>query len=120
MNFFKNEEKQSIKAVKIGFLGYCTVGKTSVFKSFAGYEFSEDEIVTIGSAKYENKFTLKNGKEIKVVVWDTAGQERFLSAALMTIRTVQVVVIIFTVTNKNSFKNVKSYIDIIKEKKNGK
>ena len=67
------EEKQGIKAVKIGFLGDSTVGKTSVCKSFAGEEFSEDEMITIGSDKYENKFTLKNGKEIKVVVWDTAG-----------------------------------------------
>ena len=109
------EEKQGIKAVKIGFLGDSTVGKTSVCKSFAGEEFSEDEMITIGSDKYENKFTLKNGKEIKVVVWDTAGQERFIPAALKIMQSVHAVVIIFSVTNKISFNHVENYINIIKE-----
>ena len=35
-------------------------------KSFAGYEFLEDMIATIGSDRFEKKVTLKNGKEIKV------------------------------------------------------
>ena len=60
------EEQQCVKAVKIGFLGDSPVGKTSVCKSFAGYEFSEEEIATIGSDRFEKKVTLKNGKEIKV------------------------------------------------------
>ena len=60
------EEQQCVKAVKIGFLGDSPVGKTSVCKSFSGYEFTLDEISTIGCDKFEKKVTLKNGKEIKV------------------------------------------------------
>ena len=48
------------------FLGDCTVGKTSVCKVFTGLEFSDEEMVTIGSDKFEKKFYLQNGKEIKL------------------------------------------------------
>ena len=78
------EEQKCLKSLKIVFFGDSPVGKTSVCKSFAGYEFLEDMIATIGSDRFEKKVTLKNGKEIKVIVWDTAGQERFRSAALKT------------------------------------
>mgnify|MGYP002627442223 CR=1 FL=1 len=104
-----------LQAIKIGLLGDCTVGKTSVCKVFTGLEFSDEEMVTIGSDKFEKKFYLQNGKEIKLVLWDTAGQERFRSAALKAIRFVQGIVIIFTVTNRRSFENIDSWLKDIKE-----
>ena len=72
-------------------------------------------MVTIGNDKFEKKFYLQNGKEIKLVLWDTAGQERFQSAALKAIRFVQGIVIIFTVTNRRSFENIDSWLKDIKE-----
>ena len=109
------EEQKCVKALKIVFLGDSPVGKTSVCKSFAGYEFLEDMIATIGSDRFEKKVTLKNGKEIKVIVWDTAGQERFRSAALKTLINAHGIVIIFRVTGKQTFLNVENWIRDVKE-----
>ena len=109
------EEQKCVKAVKIGFLGDSTVGKTSVCKSFAGYEFSEEEIATIGSDRFEKKVTLKNGKEIKVIVRDTAGQERFRSAALKALIGCQGIVLIFRVTEKKSFLNIENWYNDVQE-----
>ena len=109
------EEQKCVKAVKIGFLGDSPVGKTSVCKSFAGYEFSIDMIANIGSDRFEKKATLKNGKEIKVNVWDTAGQERFRSAALKALIGCQGIVLIFRVTEKKSFLNIEKWYDDVKE-----
>jgi len=109
------EEQKCVKAVKIGFLGDSPVGKTSVCKSFAGYEFSEEEIATIGSDRFEKKVTLKNGKEIKVIVRDTAGQERFRSAALKALIGCQGIVLIFRVTEKKSFLNIENWYNDVQE-----
>ena len=61
-----SNDKIILSAIKIGLLGDCTVGKTSVCKVFTGLEFSDEEMVTIGSDKFEKKFYLQNGKEIKL------------------------------------------------------
>ena len=51
-----SNDKIILPAIKIGLLGDCTVGKTSVCKVFSGLEFCEYEIVTIGIDKYEKNF----------------------------------------------------------------
>ena len=65
----------SLTAIKLGFLGDSSVGKTAICNSFMGIEFAQEMISTIGSDKLETKMVLKNGKKVKVVLWDTAGQE---------------------------------------------
>ena len=72
-------------------------------------------LATIGSDKLETKFSLKNGNEIKLILWDTAGQERFRSVALKAIKAVQGIVVVFDVTNKETFYNVDSWLEEIKE-----
>ena len=109
------DKKISLKAVKIGFLGDSSVGKTAICNSLLGLEFSQDMLSTIGRDKFETKFNLKNGNEIKLILWDTAGQERFRSIALKAIRAVHGIVIVFDVTNKKSFENVVSWLEDIKE-----
>ena len=79
------------------------------------FEFNPDILTTIGSDKFETKFTLKNGNDIKLILWDTAGQERFHSIALKAVKTVQGIVVVFDVTKKSSFDTVGSWLEEIKE-----
>ena len=109
------QENKSVNVIKIGFLGCSNVGKTSICKSIMNLEFDELEMSTIGSEKYETKFSLKNGKAIKVVIWDSAGQERFLSAALKTYRYVHGIILVFSVADKNSLEYVNSLLKSIKD-----
>ena len=59
------ENKNGILAIKLGLLGDSTVGKTCICEAYLNYEFIQDKIATIGADKFDKKFTLENGKEIK-------------------------------------------------------
>ena len=109
------EKEISRTCVKLGFLGDSSVGKTSICNVFMGIEFSQEMISTIGSDKLETKIVLNNGKQIKVVLWDTAGQERFHSMGLNTIKNANGVVVVFDVTNRDSFDSVNNWLEKIKE-----
>ena len=105
-----------LQTIKLGFLGEAGVGKTSLCNVFLGYEFKGDTLMTIGVDKYEARITLKNGKNIKLILLDTAGQERFRSLAYSTLRTVHGIIVVFDLTNRDSFKNIDAHLEEIKEK----
>ncbi len=109
------EKKINLSAIKVGLLGDSSVGKTAICNSLMNVEFAQDMLSTIGSDKLETKFTLKDGKNIKLILWDTAGQERFRSVALSALKAAQGVVIVFDVTNKLSFENVGNWLQEIKD-----
>ena len=108
-------KKITISAIKIGLLGDSTVGKTAICNSFLGIEFTNDNLATIGQEKLETKFVLDNGKEIKLSIWDTAGQERFKATSFTTLRAAQGVIVVFDVTNRESFQHVDQWLNTIKE-----
>ena len=56
-------------------------------------------------------FKLNNGNEIKVVIWDTAGQERFRSMALQSLRSCQGLILVYDVSNRQSFNDLKTWLD---------
>ena len=50
---------------------------------------------------------------MQVKIWDTAGQERFRTLTLSFYKQAQGVIICFDLTNTNSFKNVKMWLESI-------
>ena len=113
-----NEDNIKRRVIKIGMLGDSTVGKTAICQTYMNIEFTEEILSTIGVDKLETIVKLKNGKEIKLIIWDTAGQERFHSIALKSIKTVHGVVVVFDLTKRESFNNINSWLDDIKENLN--
>jgi Ras-related protein Rab-8A len=109
------EGKIDLTVIKLGILGDSSVGKTCLCNSFMNLEFSMDQLSTIGADKSEKKLTLKNGKDIKLIIWDTAGQERFRSAGLKYARNAQGIVLVFDVTNRASFDNIGNWMELINE-----
>ena len=101
--------------LKVGILGDSTVGKTCLCSSYMNIEFKIDQLATIGADKSEKKLTLKNGKEIKLVIWDTAGQERFRAAGLKYAKNAQGIVLVFDVTNRKSFDSISSWMEVIND-----
>ena len=104
------EDKISLSVVKIAILGDSTVGKSSICLAYQGNDFKEDYMGTIGFDKIISKLNLENGKEIKLIIFDTAGQERFHSVALNTIKSVNGIVLVSDLTNKESFDNITKWI----------
>jgi small GTP-binding protein len=108
-----SEKKLALKAIKIGLLGDSHVGKTSICDALLNLEFSTDTTTTVGILKYETKFPLKNGKNIKLILWDSAGEERFRAVAMSSLKAVKGIVLVFDVTSKVSFQNINMWLDEI-------
>ena len=53
------------------------------------------------------------GVAMQVKLWDTAGQERFRTLNVSFYKQAHGIIICFDVTNANSFKNVKSWLESI-------
>ena len=109
------DEKLDFAKIRIGLLGDAEVGKTSIMKSLIDEEFDSECLPTIGLDKFEKKECLEGGKEIKLIVWDTSGQERFRSLALKALKHIDGIVLVFDVTNKQSFDNLDEWIAIIRK-----
>ena len=107
------EKKIKRKAIKIAMLGDSSVGKTSICTVFKDDVYSDEILTTVGQDKFETKIQLKNGEEIKLSIYDTAGQERFHAIAVKAIRMVQGVVVVFDVTDRNTFNNVLRWLEEI-------
>ncbi|KNC56354.1 Ras family protein [Thecamonas trahens ATCC 50062] len=69
--------------------------------------FSEHYISTIGvDFKFSNMEA--RGKKVKLQIWDTAGQERFRSITRTFYRGAHGVVLVFDITNRESFEAIES------------
>ena len=101
--------------IKIALLGDSRVGKSTIVNKFINLDFKDDLLSTIGSDRFETKFTLKNGEKIKLIIWDTAGQERFRSIALKALKAVQGVILVFDLSNRDTFENVNKWIETANE-----
>ena len=112
------DDNVSLKAIKIGLLGDSMVGKSTIVTKFINLDYTENLLATIGSDKYDTKFKLENGKTIKLIIWDTAGQERFRSMALQALKAVHGIILVFDLTNKESFDNINNWLETIKESLN--
>ena len=109
------KDKKSLEA-KIITLGDSKVGKSSLIIQFIDNKFSSDYISTVGFDLKYKTLKLENDEEIKIVIHDTAGQERFKSLSTNYIKKADGVLLIFDITDKESFKNISNWMnDIIDE-----
>ena len=99
---------------KILLLGDSSVGKTCILTRYSDNTFQEDHMATIG-LDFKVKNVNLDGKIVKVQIWDTAGQDRFKSVTKNYYKGAHGIILIYDVTNKKTFDNVKNWVDIIKE-----
>ena len=105
-------ENYKIKIIVVGDSG---VGKTNLINRFATDKFDTNSKATIG-VEFVYK-TLKIGKEvIKVEVWDTAGQERYRSITSSYYKGARGAIIVYDITNDDSFHNVESWMNEVVKK----
>ena len=101
--------------LKLTFVGNANVGKTSIIYRFCEHKFEPENIISTISVAY-NKIKLKVDPftELDMQVWDTAGQERFRSITRGYLRGSNGIFIVFDLTNKQSYDDVQSWLDEIK------
>ena len=107
-------KKEDIISFKLLLLGDSTVGKTAFILRFCDDKFDEDSLTTIGLDQ-KNKFVKRGDKRIELHIWDTAGQERFRAIAKNLYKGADGIILMYDISNNNSFQNIKRWITSIKE-----
>lgn len=95
---------------KIIFLGNANVGKTSLITQYVYQQADKIYNATIGIDYLSTKTTIAD-KEVRLHLWDTAGQERFNSMIPNYTRDSFISVIVFDVTNNDSFESINHWIE---------
>ena len=100
---------------KVLLLGDTNVGKTCFLFKYTDNTFHENHIATIGLDYRVKKIKLKNGKEISLQIWDTAGQDRFRAITKNYYKGAHGIVLIYDITNNQTFENVSKWVNQIHE-----
>ena len=81
---------------------------------YASQQFSFETISTIG-IDFKIKYITLDDKRVQLQIWDTSGQERFRAIATSCFRGVQGFLLVYDVTNRKSFDDVKNWVRQIHE-----
>ena len=100
---------------KVLLLGDTTVGKTCFLMKYTDKTFIEEHMTTIGLDYRLKSLKLKSGKELKLQIWDTAGQERFRTITKSYYKGSEGIILIYDVTKRETFENVKTWVSQIRE-----
>ncbi|TIA92686.1 hypothetical protein E3P99_00454 [Wallemia hederae] len=117
-----------LKKFKLVFLGEQSVGKTSLITRFMYDTFDNTYQATIG-IDFLSKTMYLDDRTVRLQLWDTAGQvgvntskgyrlihpqERFRSLIPSYIRDSSVAVVVYDVTNQNSYDNTSKWIEEVR------
>ncbi|XP_046581770.1 ras-related protein Rab-39B-like [Haliotis rubra] len=92
-------------------IGDSTVGKSSILRYFTDGKFEEQCDPTVGVDFYARLIEVKPGIRVKLQLWDTAGQERFRSITRSYYRNSVGVMIIYDITKRSTFENIKDWYE---------
>ncbi|MFW9866348.1 MAG: GTP-binding protein [Candidatus Thorarchaeota archaeon] len=101
---------------KLSLIGDGNVGKTSMAQRYVHGIFKADYKATIGTfiSKKECKFD-ELETSVKFMIWDLAGQSQFQRLWPDYLTDSRAGIIMFDITDRESFENVKKWYNIIKE-----
>lgn len=113
----KNNESLPIKGTistynfKVVLVGNIAVGKSSIIKRYINNKFNKTYFCTVGTELFKKSLLIDKNKEVNLYIWDTCGQERFRTVTRQYYRDTQAILLVFDLTNENSFKDLNSWYD---------
>lgn len=81
---------------------------------FSEGKFNSRYEVTVG-VEFGAKLVTINGEPVKLQIWDTAGQETFKSITRSYYRSAAGALLVYDVTNRESFQNVHKWLEECRE-----
>lgn len=105
----KSEESQYDYLFKMLLIGDPCVGKSSLMVRFIDNVHTNDYATTIG-VDFKTHTCDVDGTRVKLQIWDTAGHERFRAVTSGYYRGAHGVIIVFDITVRQSFENVKYWV----------
>ncbi|XP_050534480.1 ras-related protein Rab-37 isoform X3 [Daktulosphaira vitifoliae] len=105
--------------VGIGFtvmvLGDSGVGKTCLLVRFRDDMFLSGNYISTVGVDFRNKVISVEDSKVKLQIWDTAGQERFRSVTHAYYRDAHALLLLYDVTNRTSFDNIRAWLSEIRD-----
>ena len=106
----EDEKPIEMKAILLGNSG---VGKTNLINTCVGLKFEEGNNPTTSGSFAQKKILIGN-KNITINLWDTAGEEVYKSITKIFLKKSEIVVFVYDITDKQSFKDLEDWIDLCK------
>ena len=100
---------------KVLLLGDACTDKSLFLLRYTDKTFQDIHMATISLDYRLKTMKLKKGKNIKLQIWDTAGQDRFRAITKDYYKGSHGIILLYDVTNLQSFENIKSWINQIRE-----
>ena len=110
----KTKSGKEIYEMKIILLGDVSVGKTSILGRYIKNSFNEDYKCTIQTERQTKLIDIDLHSSVKLVIWDTCGQEKFRNVTRQYYHGCDGAVIVFDLTNRDSFDYVPKWIEELK------
>ncbi|XP_019865262.1 ras-related protein Rab-37 isoform X2 [Aethina tumida] len=101
--------------VKVMLLGDSGVGKTCILMRFRDGLFLGGNFISTVGVDFRNKVVSVDQTRVKLQIWDTAGQERFRSVTHAYYRDAHALLLLYDVTNKTSYDNIRAWLGEIRE-----
>ena len=101
------------KKCQLLIIGDMTVGKTSLLSRYSKGVFNTSYLATVGLDNFTKDEVIDN-KTVRIKIWDTAGQEKFQSLTKGFFRNAQGIMVVYDVTNVETYENLKYWTQSIK------
>ena len=95
-------------------VGDSSVGKSSILQQLTDKSLDPYGTSTIGIDYFSPTISTETG-EVPLKIWDTAGQECYRSLAKCYYRNADIAVVVFSLTDLNSFRAVRGWVERIRE-----
>ena len=108
------EDLMKLKLIVVGNQG---TGKSCILNRFVNETFEENYQATIG-LDFQSKNVTIHDQDVRLILYDTAGQEKFRSLIPMYIREAQIILLIYDITDRESFDSMPKWIQEVLQVKN--
>ncbi|VDK61986.1 unnamed protein product [Anisakis simplex] len=93
------------------FLSWCFIGADT--ENRGGTPYHPEKLSD--NVSFQNKLVEVDNAKIKLQIWDTAGQERFRSVTSAYYRDADALLLVYDISNRNSFTNIRNWLAQVKE-----
>ena len=108
------EDLLKLKLIVVGNQG---TGKSCILNRFVNETFEENYQATIG-LDFQSKNITIHDQDVRLILYDTAGQEKFRSLIPMYIREAQIILLIYDISDRESFDSMPKWIQEVIDVKN--